>query len=181
MESTNELRKTIQIAAGLTSEHTLGEQVEAQVKANKFPSEEILKHCLALFTTTQDEYAKFVITRIASYADPEGAFPLMLKLLKAQKKSYRKSACYYLSLVNFDRSITPLLETLQDDPNPNVRYNAIRALRDSGDERAIKPLQQAILHDDGIAEDWDQDGVWDVPLKEAAEKAIDRIKQRLNQ
>jgi HEAT repeat protein len=68
-----------------------------------------------------------------------------------------------------DRTAAPSLRQVLDDPDPGVRWNAVRALSAVGDARVL-PALEPLLSDDTE--------VFGVSIAEAAHSAMESIKRR---
>ena len=181
MNNRNELYDLIFLASDMNSKQ-FGKRVFALGEIKKFDARDILVNCHQVFNEATDEQAKAIITSIAVKVNFEEAFPLILKLLQAQKGFVRADAVGFLGYGDLSKTRPLFLNIIRTDPDPSVRYWAIYRLGEVGDISVIESLHQIYLFDNGIAEDFDHDGeTFYVPLKQEAEKAIRKIRRRMGE
>lgn len=81
--------------------------------------------------------------------DPKQMLPFVLPLLHDSDASVRRFICELLHGVADERATQPLIDLVQNDASPSVRWCAASALGTIGDQAALPALEHAVKFDDG--------------------------------
>ena len=102
--------------------------------------------------------------------------PLIKALLDSDEPGiFRSRVADTLAMIGSLKAIEPLIEILNDS-NAEVRWNAVKALAEIGDERAIAPLEQLAAIDAGS---FSITPMLHVNVRDDARQALKQIKARV--
>ena len=103
--------------------------------------------------------------------------PLIKALLDPNEPGFFRSRVGgTLSMIGNPNAIEPLIEML-DDPEAEVRWHAVKALEEIGDQRAIAPLERLAATDMGR---FSITPMVHVSVGDDARKAVNQIKARIS-
>jgi HEAT repeat protein len=140
---------------------------------NSMSSEKVLPVLESQFLSTSNSIKKsWIFDAILSIQnfDKVGFLIRMLELLS---QDWKYACCRRLSKFNDSRAVHELCKILVESDDPDLRFIAAESLAEIGDEVSIITLQKTVENDKGV--DYET-----FPISGAAQKAIDRIKERLN-
>lgn len=96
-----------------------------------------------------DRYERSLALEILAHADPAGSRAEFLAALDSPFRTVRLRALRGLASINDPGLSEPLAKTLRDDPDPDIRALAARALARTGAKENLIALQEAL--DDPVA------------------------------
>jgi HEAT repeat protein len=125
---------------------------------------EILKALLSY----RDGRIRFDAADVLLHIDAPRTLEMVLPLLEDPSAEVRYNITYCLAFYPDHRAIQPLIKTVLNDLDPDVRFNAVGALMKIGSREALVTLEWVKLHDH--AQNFEGDTV-----SSMAERAIQKI------
>ncbi|ULH18267.1 HEAT repeat domain-containing protein (plasmid) [Deinococcus sp. KNUC1210] len=141
---------------------------------NSFDDNEIFPFLHDIFLNSDDPWSSGQALEAMVQLPHHDTLGLLADLLHHAQPEWRWVACSRLAERRGPEVTRLLCDTLLQDPDPDVRFNAAEALKTAGDETALPALEDAERYDSGT----DYEG-W--PIAGAARAAIDAIAVTLQQ